>query len=528
MAFLSQRKKLTAVAAAFCVATGGLIIATPAALADPDSSQTIGQGTSVASLEVQLAATRTRRENALTAASEANELYQRSRDELDAAKANLESTKKATENARTESAKARAELMQVVTAVYRDSSVSLAALAPYLEEGGLEKLETQQIFQEKFGDLAQKKLQKFQASEAVVRVLEKQASSDLKRQESATAAVKKNSEDARLKATQLGQELQNIENRREQLIAQLASLRHRSVAEERAHQENLEAEADARAEATARNRMRAEQNREDKAAAEAARNQRAIAEAKARQEENQRRAEAEAARKAEEERRKAAAAAEKAKREKDSKARAEQERRAREAATEARRQEERRRAAEAAREKARKEREAEAAREKARREREAAAEARRQEERRRAAEAEAAREKERQKAKENASLPAASGSSGAIAWARTKIGIPYLWGGDSDAGYDCSGLVQGAWRSQGVYLPHSSRRQYWSGTHVSYENAKPGDLLFWSSNGSSGGIFHVAIYTGNGRMIEAPYPGASVTETSVRYRKLMPNVVRLG
>ena len=125
------------------------------------------------------------------------------------------------------------------------------------------------------------------------------------------------------------------------------------------------------------------------------------------------------------------------------------------------------------------------------------------------------------------SYPGSGGASTAIATAKSYLGVPYVWGGASRGGVDCSGLTQIAWASAGVYLPHYSKSQYDYGTKVSFNNAQPGDLLFWSTNGSQSGIYHVAIHLGGGSMIEAPAPGSSVRITSIwGWNQLMPYVVR--
>lgn len=125
------------------------------------------------------------------------------------------------------------------------------------------------------------------------------------------------------------------------------------------------------------------------------------------------------------------------------------------------------------------------------------------------------------------SYPGSGGASTAIATAKSYLGVPYVWGGASRGGVDCSGLTQIAWASAGVYLPHYSKSQYDYGTRVPFSNAQPGDLLFWSINGSQSGIYHVAIYLGGGSMIEAPSPGSSVRITSIwGWNQLMPYVVR--
>ena len=120
------------------------------------------------------------------------------------------------------------------------------------------------------------------------------------------------------------------------------------------------------------------------------------------------------------------------------------------------------------------------------------------------------------------------GADTAIATAKSYLGVPYVWGGESYGGVDCSGLTMLAWESVGVDLPHLSRAQYSYGTHVPIGSMEAGDLIFWSSNGTQSGIYHVAIYLGGGQMIEAPTFGVPVRITGVySWGSIMPYAVRL-
>lgn len=120
------------------------------------------------------------------------------------------------------------------------------------------------------------------------------------------------------------------------------------------------------------------------------------------------------------------------------------------------------------------------------------------------------------------------GASTAIAAAKSYLGVPYVWGGESYGGVDCSGLTMLAWAQAGVSLPHLSRAQYGYGTHVSINSMEAGDLIFWSSNGAQSGIYHVAMYLGGGEMIEAPTFGVPVRITGVySWGSIMPYAVRL-
>jgi len=125
--------------------------------------------------------------------------------------------------------------------------------------------------------------------------------------------------------------------------------------------------------------------------------------------------------------------------------------------------------------------------------------------------------------------PSYSGNAAsvAISTAMSYIGTPYVWAGESASGLDCSGLTMVAYEAAGVYLTHSSRVQYGQGAHVPLDAVQPGDLVFWSSDGSQSGIYHVAIYLGDDMMIEAPTFGMTVRVTSMRYSGVMPYAVRL-
>lgn len=103
----------------------------------------------------------------------------------------------------------------------------------------------------------------------------------------------------------------------------------------------------------------------------------------------------------------------------------------------------------------------------------------------------------------------------AIDFAKAQLGKPYLWGGTGPDRFDCSGLMLRAWQAAGVYLPRTSRQQYWAGTPVSVTNLRRGDLLFWSFDGTPAGIHHVAMYLGDGRFIESPHTGSYVRFNSI-------------
>ncbi|MEU6176671.1 C40 family peptidase [Streptomyces coeruleorubidus] len=98
-----------------------------------------------------------------------------------------------------------------------------------------------------------------------------------------------------------------------------------------------------------------------------------------------------------------------------------------------------------------------------------------------------------------------SRAAAAVSYAYQKLGSPYVWGATGPNAFDCSGLVQAAYRSAGVALPRTTYSQIDAGRRVSRSELLPGDLVFFYA-----GISHVGIYVGNGRMIHAPNPSAPV------------------
>ncbi|MER6731431.1 bifunctional lytic transglycosylase/C40 family peptidase [Streptomyces puniciscabiei] len=106
-------------------------------------------------------------------------------------------------------------------------------------------------------------------------------------------------------------------------------------------------------------------------------------------------------------------------------------------------------------------------------------------------------------------------AAGAIAFAQSKLGTPYLWGGEGSAEqggrFDCSGLTQAAYAKVGISLPRVANDQYNAGPHPSRNQLLPGDLVFFSTDpADSRAIHHVGIYVGGGYMIDAPRTGAVI------------------
>ncbi|MCT4355945.1 C40 family peptidase [Streptomyces sp. Je 1-79] len=111
------------------------------------------------------------------------------------------------------------------------------------------------------------------------------------------------------------------------------------------------------------------------------------------------------------------------------------------------------------------------------------------------------------------SSDAPTGSAAAIvAFARAQVGDAYISGGTGPNSWDCSGLVQAAYRQAGVDLPRVSSSQSSMGTSVSLSSLQPGDILYW---GSRSGSYHVAIYVGGGKYVGAQNPSTGVVERSL-------------
>ncbi|WP_280455852.1 NlpC/P60 family protein, partial [Nocardia brasiliensis] len=145
------------------------------------------------------------------------------------------------------------------------------------------------------------------------------------------------------------------------------------------------------------------------------------------------------------------------------------------------------------------------------------------------------------------SYPSVTGSAAVetvVDRAMSQLGVIYSWGGGdangptlgirdggvadsfgdyNKVGFDCSGLMIYAFAGIGVSLPHYSGYQYNAGTRVPVAERARGDMLFWGPNGSE----HVALYLGDGQMVEAPQSGEVVRVSPVREGGIMPYAVRI-
>ncbi|MCP2268259.1 NlpC/P60 family protein [Actinokineospora diospyrosa] len=144
-----------------------------------------------------------------------------------------------------------------------------------------------------------------------------------------------------------------------------------------------------------------------------------------------------------------------------------------------------------------------------------------------------------------AAAPAAGSARTVIERALSQLGVEYAWGGGNGrgptrgirdggvadsfgdyakVGFDCSGLMIYAFAGVGVSLPHYSGYQASAGRQVPLSQMAPGDMLFWSTDGR---IHHVALYIGDGQMVEAPYSGSVVRIAPVRYGGIVSYATRL-
>ena len=124
--------------------------------------------------------------------------------------------------------------------------------------------------------------------------------------------------------------------------------------------------------------------------------------------------------------------------------------------------------------------------------------------------------------------PSSGTASSALSVARAQLGKPYVWGGSGPSSFDCSGLVQWSFAQVGKSVPRVASSQYYAGKQIPFSQAQAGDLIFWSSNGTAGSIYHVAFYLGGGQLLHAPKPG-DVVRTASLYNVglIMPYAVRV-
>lgn len=476
---MSQNKRSRAFRSTVAVVLASMVLsANPVAFADGPSQDDINKSkqkeastsASIASLEARLATLKANTENATMKAQIATEDYLQSLDALNKAKAATAAARAKATAATKQTHQARKSLSDVVVQTYQDGGNPFDIVSPYLTGRSLGDIASQKAALDRAGENTDAKLQKVQALQSVATTMEGIAAQKESAQRTATQKTEatKNAAQAAANAAQAAQS--QATSQRANLISQLAAQRNTTVALETQRQEQLE---------------QAEQNRKNEEARKQA--QQAAAQAKAKEEQEK-----------------------------------QNEAKAKETASPTPSQPDPQPSQTAAPEPAPSQTTAPEP-------------APSPSETSQPAPAPAPEPSpsptptpEPDPEPEPDPTPAPSGGADvAIAKAYTFIGVDYVWGGESYSGVDCSGLAMLSWAAAGVSLTHSSRAQYWEGTHVSLDSVQPGDLIFWSSDGSAGSIYHVAIYLGNDQMIEAPTFGVPVRVTGVRYSGIMPYAVRL-
>lgn len=476
---MSQNKRSCAFRSTVAVVLASMVLsANPVAFADGPSQDDINKSkqkeastsASIASLEARLATLKANTENATMKAQIATEDYLQSLDALNKAKAATAAARAKATAATKQTHQARKSLSDVVVQTYQDGGNPFDIVSPYLTGRSLGDIASQKAALDRAGENTDAKLQKVQALQSVATTMEGIAAQKESAQRTATQKTEatKNAAQAAANAAQAAQS--QATSQRANLISQLAAQRNTTVALETQRQEQLE---------------QAEQNRKNEEARKQA--QQAAAQAKAKEEQEK-----------------------------------QNEAKAKETASPTPAQPDPQPSQTAAPEPAPSQTTTP----------EPAPSPSETSQPAPAPEPEPAPSPtptpEPDPEPEPDPTPAPSGGADvAIAKAYTFIGVDYVWGGESYSGVDCSGLAMLSWAAAGVSLTHSSRAQYWEGTHVSLDSAQPGDLIFWSSDGSAGSIYHVAIYLGNDQMIEAPTFGVPVRVTGVRYSGIMPYAVRL-
>jgi peptidoglycan DL-endopeptidase CwlO len=117
----------------------------------------------------------------------------------------------------------------------------------------------------------------------------------------------------------------------------------------------------------------------------------------------------------------------------------------------------------------------------------------------------------------------------ALRAAESRQGLPYAWGAAGPSSFDCSGLVQWSFAQAGVAMPRVAADQARTGPAVPVSQLQPGDLLFYHTDPTDPGyIAHVAIYLGNGWMIQAPQPGLQVQVVAADFGAQYAGAVRVS
>ena len=418
---------------------------------DKSKDQEQTTSTSIADLEVQISQLSADRDTAQISAQSANEDYLQALDELDTATTEAKTAEQNAVDAAAATETARSGLGSVVVATYQEAGNPLDFLTPFLTSDSLADLTEARVVLTRAGESSIIEVQNVEALQAVADTMKEIANDKVVEKKTASAEAEKTKTDAETAVQNAVKAVTEAEDRRVDLISQLARQRNTTVELETQYQDQLEADRRAREEAAAREAIQQQAAAARSSAGSQAADQRPTAQPTTP---------------------------------------AEPSTAAQPTPT-----------------------------------------------------PESTPESQPTPTAASAPSPApepepspepspepehvyGAGADTAINTAYSFLGVPYVWAGESYDGVDCSGLTMLSYNPAGIYLTHSSRVQYGEGLQVPLSDVQPGDLVFWSEDGTQSGIYHVAMYLGDDQMIEAPTFGMTVRVTSMRYYGAMPYAMR--
>lgn len=421
----------------------------------------------ISQLESQIAQNRVKADQAALTVDQSAAAYAQAFDELTAAQATAKQAQQKYQQAQQAAEKAKAKLGLLAVAKYRQDRDSFTDFQTVTETDSFHTQALKQEVTTILGAKADEQIQSLTALKNVAGVLRQNALQAVEGKKDAARKLAKTEQSARAQAQEAAKTLEQTETKRKQIIAELAKAREVSLAQEQARQEKVEAQRRAAIEQAAE---------------------------KKRQEEIQQAQQLALAKKAEELRQ----AQIRAQREIELAKQAQEAIKAAKAQADAKAREEAQRAAQQAQKRAE------------------------------AAQNLVTEVEKKPVTAAPSSAPVRGNGTELLEWAQDKVGLPYIWGGSGPEGYDCSGLVYAGMKEMGRSVARVASGQYSTLANVSYEQKEPGDLIFFSSDGSAAGVYHVGIYAGDGKLLHAPRPGRNIEIVPLyNVNKIMPFVARL-